>query len=277
MKNYLIPAAALTLLLLASSCGKKSVHTADSATVVAGQTADSLFSTPDLLWHQLRGPVASCVTLETAALTRGSEFSADPSAEGATSDSITFSPQGLLLSQTTVRRFGGINHLALKVALSYDADGNLVSGSDSSAEPHLKADIVRNAFGEPTDYVVCLPDGSFNSENAFRLALSWGDGRLLRSELKADELVEKRKFSYAGMSFFPSSVKLESEDIEESVIGEESYVYTSFDEMGNWTERHVTVKTRGKRYDVDSELPEAREEAVLTYRIDRRRISYFNR
>lgn len=277
MKTYLIQAVALVLLMLSPACGKKAATNADSTTVAAEQQPDSLFTTPDLIWHQLRGPVAYCVTLETAALTKGTASGYDSAAEGATVDSVTFSRQGLMLTQTTTRRFGGIDHLALKVVLEYDSEGNLLSGSDSSTQPPLKADIVRNPFGEPTDYVVCLPDGSFNSESAFRIALSWGDGRLLSSELKADELVEKRRFSYDGMSFYPSSVKLESEDIEESVAGEETYVYTSFDEMGNWIERHVTVKTRGKRYDVDSEPDAAGQQEVVAHRIDRRRITYHSR
>lgn len=261
----------LFLALLTANCGRSSGSGTDSTSVAAQTDADTL-SSPYLAWHNLRGPVSECIIEMTGAYMEGARPSVFD--EGATTDTLRFGTDGRLLAWVSSQRFADGVHLRFNLHFNYDADGRPIPGTDTSIEPPMELHLALNAYGEPTELAVCLPDGDFNSSAAFTESYEWADGCLMRTELRADELVRRTRFQFPPSSTLPTGALIESDDIEERQTNEESYNYTDFDAYGNWTRREVMIRTSARRYEG---TPDQNTERIqtITHRVDTRRITYY--
>lgn len=270
------PAAGLICIIavMAASCSsRKAAGAPESSSEPEIAVSDSM-SSPDLTLHLLRGPVVRCETIEIpASLLSDGSLSAPDGAEGTYIDSLVFSPQGLLLSQNSYRIYEGDLQPAAALSFTYTSDGDFLRGTDTSVMPPLQVDLQRNAYGEITLISVGSSSDDADTSYSYSETFTWGSGRLESRELKADEVQSRTRYSY-GSGSDPVSATVRSDDIEQSSVSIETYTYTSRDDRGNWTERRVEISTETRAYDVEVEPYADSPSEAITYRIDRRRITY---
>lgn len=259
--------------LIATGCAsRRSAEKSESGSAVEAES-ESLQS-PDLALHFLQGPVYICETIETpATIEADGAWSAPDNAEGTLVDSLTFSSDGLLLSQISYRIYEGEMHPATSIKLTYNAKGDFLKGTDTSVVPPLGVALERNPYGEITLITVGLPDDEADASFAYRETFTWSSGRLDGRELHADEVQSRTRYSYSEGSD-PASATVRADDIEQTSVSTETYTYTRRDSCGNWTERRVEISTEGRAYEVDAEPAGTPASESKTYRLDRRRITY---
>ncbi len=258
--------------ILAGCSSRRSAAEKESGSAAIAE-ADA-FTSPDLALHFLQGPVALCETTESpASVQPDGTWTAPDRAEGTLVDTLTFSGEGLLLSQTSYRLYEGEMHPATAIRLTYNVEGKFLKGTDTSVVPPLGVALERNAYGEITLIAVGLPDDGADASYAYRETYTWASGRPDTRELHADEVQSRIKYAYSDGPD-PVSATVRSDDIEQTSVSVETYTYTQRDDHGNWTERRVEITTEGRAYDVDAEPAGTPTSESTTYRLDRRRLTY---
>lgn len=268
MRHYTI--LAVVLALLSTACQRHTASASSEASETAESAADTL-STPYLTWHQLRGPVSDCVTEMSGAYMEGA--AAMPADEGATTDSVAFSPEGRILYWQSAQQFADGVHIRFCLHFAYDSDGQPAPGTDTSIDPAMALHLTLNAYGEPVEMAVSPDEGDFDAASSFAETYEWIGSRPVRTELRADEIVRRTRFIFDATSSLPAGARIETDDIEDRQTAEETYVYTEFDAYGNWTRRDVTIRTSARRYD-SSEQSDSEVISTITHRTDTRRITY---
>lgn len=239
--KLLIPSLLLVALLLFTffSCSKGGKAAGSDSDSIASVSVDSLFSTPDLAYSELHGPVESCEL---------SSVSEAPEGMSMTLTSTTFDLDGRLRSLKSVIR-GLDGEIPIDdIRLGYDGEGNLVEAVNEMAEGLEKLEIERSPEGEMTRVAVLNP----NSVQAYTTYNEWEDGlcvgeryvdgngvRIVRNYFNDNGLLTGRKVVY----------QTEEGDLTESY----KFEYSKFDSVGNWTERRGEVTVTENYNDADAD------------------------
>ena len=166
--------------------------------------------------------------------------------------------------------------------LRFDEYGNLIFRTDEFDNA------IEYNFQSPTKYLLATGEGPFHvvcegnlrkeiDENGIELTIEYefdNSGRVIRHRyIESKEPVEKR-YIYEGDEKFPSEMVCEYSFEDGSSDLTSKYVYTDFDQHGNWTERTVNSSWKYIRYNrVDnSENISTRTEPETT---ETRTIFYF--
>lgn len=261
--RLLIPSLLLAALLLMAffSCsggGKAAGSDSDS---MAAISVDSLFSTPDLAYSELHGPVESCEL---------SSVSEAPEGMSMTMTSTTFDTEGRMRSLKSVIR-GLDGEIPIDdMRLSYDAEGNLVEALNEMADGPEKLDIERSADGEMTRVAVL----NRNSLQAYTTYHEWEAGRCV-SERYTDANGVRVVRNYYDDNGLLTGRKVTYQTEEGDLTESYKFEYTNFDSVGNWTERRgeVTITENYNDSDADGEAP-ASVHGPFTL-TETRSISYF--
>lgn len=170
-----------------------------------------------------------------------------------------------------------------KSKLRFDENGNLVFRTDE-----LDCEIEYN-FQSPSKYLVATGEGPFNvvcegnlrkevDENGIELTIEYefdDNGRVIRHRYVDNKAPVEEKYMYEGVEKYPAEMIREYTFDDGSSVVTCKYVYTDFDEQGNWTKRTVNRSWKYIRYDeVDnSEKISTRTEPETT---EIRTISYYS-
>lgn len=242
--------------LILPACGGKKAAENDSDTVKAPVDTSYLhLETPDLAMRELQGDVESCVL----------EYYFMEAPEDITTDSVTFTPQGNLLSVTSWYTDGGRRICSSDVRFETDADGNYLPAVDR-VSPEMRTSIERDALGRIVVWDYAPSDNGAESDKSYLEEYSWGDDDLLKGyKLSGWEYSSRAGYEYDADGRRSNTVTV-SDDIEFHSTDTQTYTYKKFDERGNWIEREVRGKTE---YD-----DEGHKSTSMSLRIDKRRIRY---
>ena len=221
---------AAIILILASGCGqgRQDAAQADSDSIAEAVPEAETFSTPDLVWKDLKGNVESVATVYTS----------DEDPANVNSDSIRFNPEGRISAYYSYYTLDGKRILAEGAEFAYNAKGeNLPAKATGEADYILR--IERDDQGRITAYSRTHPQMT-DSDTDYRETYVWDEqGRIHSQEISGWEAQSSTVNHYGPDGELVKSVTTSSEPGYESTATS-TYEYTARDSHGNWTERIAT-------------------------------------
>lgn len=273
-RGYLFAVAGVLAVSAFVSCGGGSKAGDSDSVAKTEEAVEETFVSPDLEWQELKGNVASCTTVSYPLMREGERFNPNRY-DWETTDSVTFSPDGLFTSRNQKQRSQGVEYPILDSRFDYTEDGKFIVPVPTPGQPVVWL-LERDASGYITT-VVCR-DGNGSPENEEMQqsdTYTWEEGRLTRHENVGYEWSTTTDYTYDETGRVAGAHSKNS-DMGEDTLIDESYTYLDSDDEGNWTRRRVEVRTTNIWYDPETNRS-TRGETQTTWREEDRHIIYYPR
>ena len=247
----------LSLLLVCGGCGHGKSGRSDTDSTALSVVENEGATSPDCVFKELSGNVKS-VALEFYTLDSPAEISVD---------SVSFDKNGRLEGMTSFFISGGDKTCVADFRFDYTSAGETLPASSRIPGNDFEARISRDGLGRIIEFVCEMPgDPERGGEGTYREEYTWdASGKVGEYVLIGWEWAAHTGYTYGDDGLRIKAVTVNS-DIGFESTDTQTYVYKTFDDRGNWTEREVKVVS-----EQDDEGVKSRNTSV---RIERRRIHY---
>lgn len=238
------------------SCGNQSNK---SNAQTAGTVIIDTFSSPDLTMYGLKGHVRTCKTLTYPALIKNNEYAIKDGE--VTSSLLVFTGQGYLKQDDIFD-------------LTYNEQGKLIKGINIKAE-NMKVSVKRNKGGYITAILCEDKQAGMEHDQAYRIDYTWNKRKeMIKEKYSGWEWTSINHYKYDEKGLLHEKSSKDNFDYETEVTHTTTYLYTKFDDRGNWTERNVQVTSVTSTSDLDTGKVISNT-TEKNYSVEKREITYF--
>ena len=259
MKSFEHLIALAILVTIATACGNRTNQSNAQEATIDTVVVDT-FSSPDLTLYELKGHVNTCKTTSHEATLKDGKYVIKDT-KGTPPSHLVFTEQGYVSKD-------GI------FDLTYDEQGKVLKGVNVT-DKDMKISIERNKNGYLTSLTCENKKYGMESDQAYKINYKWNDkNQMTAEEFQGWEWSSANHYKYDDKGLRQELTNQSNPDYEVEVDNTSTYIYTKFDDKGNWTERNVEMVSITTNTELGSETSQ-KSAPEKSYYVEKREIIYF--